>query len=383
MYTRNLPPPRSAAFLFGPRGTGKSTWARTTLKQAWSVNLLLAEEAIRYARDPSAFRARVLAQPRDRWIVVDEIQRAPALLDEVHYLMEEEGYRRFLLTGSSARKLKRGAANLLAGRAILKQLFPLTSKETEFEIPVQQLLDYGSLPMSVTAQDDAAREDYLRAYLTVYLAEEIRAESLVRNLGSFSRFLEVAALAAGQVTNVSGVARDAGVARDTVRGYFDVLTDTLIGSWLPAWRPRAKIKETALPKFYWFDPGVLRAAAGGFDNAVPADFEGVLLEHLVLHELRAYMHYANVKGSLGYWATPGGTEVDFVYSRGGRTVGIEVKHSRTWQSRFLKGLKSLGEARPVEGWVVYRGREELVMDGTRVMPVAAFLRRLHAGEVVG
>jgi predicted AAA+ superfamily ATPase len=383
MFTRDLKPPRTAAFLFGPRGTGKSTWARQTLRDAWFVNLLLAEEMLRYERDPSQFRARVLALPKDRWIVVDEIQRVPGLLDEVHYLMEEKGYRRFLMTGSSARKLKRGAANLLAGRAVLQQMFPLTSHEQRATVPVQQLLRYGALPASVNAEDDELREAYLRAYVTVYLNEEIRAEGLVRNLGSFSRFVEVAALAAGQLTNVSGLARDAGVSRETARGYFEVLVDTLVGHWLPAWRPRARVKEVALPKFYWFDPGVLRAAAGGFDNLLPADFEGIALEHLVLHEIRAYMHYANVKGTLGYWATPSGTEVDFVYSHGTRTVGIEVKHARVWRNEFRKGLKALCEDRDAQTWVVYRGEEEMRVDGTRVIPVAAFLRCLHAGQVLG
>lgn len=383
MFPRDLQPSSTAAFLFGPRGTGKSTWARERLAGAWFVNLLLAEEVLRYAHRPADFRAQVLALPKDRWIVVDEIQRVPGLLDEVHYLMEEKGYRRFLLTGSSARKLRRGAANLLAGRAVLKQLFPLTTHELGNAATVQQLLRYGALPMSVTAADDEAREAYLRAYVTVYLSEEIRAEGLVRNLGSFTRFLEVAALAAGQVTNVSGIARDAAIARETARGYFEILVDTLVGAWLPAWRPRAKVKEVALPKFYWFDPGVLRAAAGGFDGGLPADMEGVLLEHLVLHEIRAHMHYANVKGTLGYWATPSGTEVDFVYSRGDRTVGIEVKHARVWRGEFRKGLKALCDARSAQTWCVYRGKEELVVEGTRVVPVEGFLRRLHAGEVLG
>ncbi len=167
--------------------------------------------------------------------------------------------------------------------------------------------------------------------MTTYLTEEIRAEGLVRDLGGFSRFLEVAALAAGQTTNVSSLARDAGVARQTLRGYFDVLVDTLIGDWLPAYRPRAKVKEIALPKFYWFDAGVLHAAAGGFDQPLPADWNGVLLEHLVFHEIRSYLHYNNVKGSLGYWRTPSGSEVDFVWWYGAKMAAIEVKSSRSFR----------------------------------------------------
>jgi predicted AAA+ superfamily ATPase len=355
---------------------------RSTFKETLTLNLLSASEALRYEKDPGLLRATVLAQPRGRWIVVDEVQRVPKLLDEVHYLMEEEGYKKFVLTGSSARKLKKGAANLLAGRAVVKQMFPLTTHEMGFSVPMQKLIRFGAMPLSVTAHDDESREDFLRAYVTTYLSEEIKAEALVRNLGGFSRFLEVAALAAGQRTNVSNVARDAAVSRETVRGYFDVLVDTLIGFWLPAHRPRAKIKEVALSKFYWFDPGVLHAAAGGFDQPMPADWSGVLFEHLILHELRSYIHYARVKGSLGYWATPSGAEVDFVWRFGDRIVAIEVKHGRKFRREYCKGLASLLASTRAETYVVYLGAHELDVEGTRVLPAEVFLRRLHAGEIL-
>lgn len=385
MFTRTLEPPRSAFFLFGPRGTGKSSWIRAHLAGAQVFNLLTPDNAVRYEREPALFRAEVLARPKSDWFVLDEVQRVPRLLDEVHYLMEEKGYRKFALTGSSARKLRRGGANLLAGRAVLRQLLPLTSAETAFSVPIGQCLHYGSMPLSITAGDDRAREDYLRAYVTTYLAEEIRAEGLVRDLGSFSRFLDVAALAAGRTTNVSGLARDAGVSRETARGYFEILVDTLIGEWLPAWRPRAKVKEVAQPKFYWFDAGVLHAAARGFEQPMPADWEGVLLEHFVLHELRAYLHYHGVRGSLGYWATPSGGEVDFVWWYGKEQVAIEVKASRRYRSEFTAGIRSFeaGMSGRIRSYVVYRGDRELDVDGTRVLPVEAFLRRLHAGEIVG
>lgn len=311
------------------------------------------------------------------------MQRVPRILDEVHFLMEEEGYKRFALTGSSACKLKRGGANLLAGRATVKNLFPLTSAETSFSVPAKQLLRFGAMPLSVTAPDDEAREDFLRAYVTTYLSEEIKAEGLVRDLGGFSRFLEVASLAAGEVTNVSGIARDAGVSRETARGYFDVLIDTLIGYWLPAYRPRAKVKEVALPKFYWFDPGVLHASAGGFDQPLPADWDGVLLEHLVLHELRSRVHYAGVKGSLGYWRTPSGSEVDFVWWHGRDVVAIEVKAARDFRRDFTKGIQSFVAGVPARSYLVYRGTRELEVDGTRVLPLEQFLRRLHDGGIIG
>jgi predicted AAA+ superfamily ATPase len=382
MFTRTLRRPDRAFFLFGPRGTGKSTWARSVLPDAHVVNLLLADAMLRYQRDPAVFRAEVLARPRSGWVVVDEVQRAPQLLDEVHYLMEEAGYRRFALTGSSARKLKRGSSNLLAGRAVLRTLFPLTSAEMGFSVPMSRLLRYGSMPLSVTAPNDGAREDYLRAFVTTYLSEEIKAEGLVRDLGGFSRFLEVASLAAGRATNVSGIARDAAVSRETARGYFDILVDTLVGRWLPAYRPRAKVKETALPKFYWFDAGVLHAAAGGFDQPLPADWRGVLFEHLILNEIQAYLHYAGVRGSLGYWATPSGSEVDFVWWHGARVVAIEAKAATTWRREFRKGLDALTTGPAARRYVVYGGDRELRDEGVTVLPLPTFLRRLHAGEII-
>jgi predicted AAA+ superfamily ATPase len=376
-----LQPPRTSFFLFGPRGTGKSTWIRSHFAGAHVVNLLASDAMLRYERDPAQFRAEVLALPKERWIVVDEVQRVPKLLDEVHLLMEEAGHRRFALTGSSARKLKRGAANLLAGRAVVRNLFPLSSVETGFAVPLARVLRYGALPLSVNAPDDEAREDFLRAYVTTYLSEEIKAEGLVRDLGGFSRFLEVASLAAGRISNVSGIARDAGVSRETARGYFEVLVDTLIAHWLPAYRPR--VKERAQPKIYWFEPGVLHAAAGGFDQPLPADWEGVLLEHLVLHEIRCRIHYAGIKGSLGYWATPTGSEVDFVWWRGREVVAIEVKHAREPRREFRKRIAAfLGNAK-ARSFVVYRGTRELEIEGTRFLPLQRFLRQLHAGEIFG
>lgn len=384
MYPRTLQPPSSAFFLFGPRGTGKSTWLRNNLPGALVVNLLQQENMVRYESQPELLRAQVLARPTSDWIVIDEVQRVPKLLNEVHYLMEEEGYKRFALTGSSARKLRRGGANLLAGRAVVRNMYPLTTFEMNYSVPLGQLMRYGSLPLSVTADSDEAREDFLRAYAVTYLAEEIKAEGLVRDLGSYSRFLQVAAIAAGQRTNVSGLARDAGVNRETTRGYFDVLVDTLIADWLPAYRPRAKVKETALPKLYWFDTGVLNAAIRAFDQPPPADWDGVLLEHLLLHEIRAHVHYKSVKGSLGYWATPSGTEVDFVWWHGAHMVAIEVKASATFRKEYTRGLSTLREAIPsARTLVVYRGTEELLVDGIRVLPVELFLRKLHAGEVLG
>lgn len=384
MYTRSLLKQKHSFFLFGPRGVGKSTWIRQEYPDAMIIDLLPPDELLRYTKNPGLLTAKVSVAPKNRWIVVDEIQKVPSLLDEVHHLMENKGYKNFVLSGSSARKLKRGSANMLGGRANTKSLYPLNAKELNFSFDPHQVLHYGMLPLSLLPEDPAQKEAFLRSYLTTYINEEIRAEGLVRDIGHFSRFLDIAALMAGRQVNVLGLARDAGISRDTVQGYFSVFEDTLLGSYLYPYRPRAKVKEVAKPKFYWFDSGVLHAAAGGFDQPMPKDWQGVLLEHLVHHELKSYLDYAGVRGTLGYWRTPSGTEVDFVWWYGDEVVGIEVKHSQSFRKEFLKGLKSLRESLPLKkAYLVYFGQEELLIDDVLIIPVMNFLKKLHAGEVLG
>ena len=394
MYIRSLKPPDSTFFLFGARGTGKSTWLKHRLNDAFIVDLLPTAQSLRFERDPSLFGALVRARPKEQWIIVDEIQKVPSLLDDVHALIENDGYRKFALSGSSARKLKRNHAkrnhtNLLAGRAITRRMFPLTAQETNFEAfaaqaPRFDLLRFGMLPLVVTANTDAHREDILSTYIDTYLREEIKQEALVRNIGSFARFTEVAALAAGQRVNISGIARDSGVTRDTARGYFDVLIDTLMGSWLPAFRPRAKIKENAKSKFYWFDSGVLNAAAGYQQQPAPADWTGVLLEHMIHHELTAYMHYHRIKGTLSYWRTPSGSEVDFVWHYGDSIVAIEAKSTPRYRRQQRKGIDSLRATKALKAaYIVNLGHDELLSDDVRILPLQKFLQELHAGNVIG
>ncbi|MBX7117326.1 MAG: DUF4143 domain-containing protein, partial [Myxococcaceae bacterium] len=333
MYTRRLQPPRRSFFLFGPRATGKTTWLRSVFLEAHWFNLLLESELIRLTRDPLAFRQEVEALPANSWVVVDEVQRLPALLNDVHELLSRRGPSfRFALTGSSARKLKRGQANLLAGRALTKKFFPLTMAEMGGLPAIDELLSLGCLPQIRDAADSRERVELLEAYSDTYLAEEVRAEALVKNLASFTRFLEVAAVMNGQVTNVSSLAREAGVARPTVQGYFDVLIDTLLGVWLPAYRNQVRVKEVAHPKFYFFDTGVVRSLSRKLREPLEQAERGHLLETYVLHELRAYDHDASLGGSLSYWRTPSGSEVDFIWSRGKKQVAIEVKASTRWRS---------------------------------------------------
>jgi predicted AAA+ superfamily ATPase len=380
MYTRSLTPPTRSFFLLGPRAVGKSTWLKKHYAAGLMVNLLRADTRLALLRDPSLLQKRVRARPHGSWVVIDEVQLLPALLSEGHDLMEAGGYR-FALSGSSARKIKRGDANLLAGRAIMRAMFPLTYEELGHTADLTQRIERGSLPLVVNAEEDW--DDVLQAYTLTYLREEIQAEALVRNLGAFSRFLECTALANGQITNISALARDAGVQRPTVQGYFQILQDTLLGTLLPAWRARVRVKEQQHPKFYWFDSGVARAMAGRLRVPIEPEERGHLLETYILHELRSYLHYRKIPGSLSYWRTPSGTEVDFIWSGAGPEVGIEVKASRRWRKEHGNGLRALAESRTLQGlFGVYLG-EDVLQDGNiQILPLRQFLDRLYSGDLL-
>ncbi len=382
MYTRALKVPARSFFLFGPRGTGKTTWLRQALPDALWFDLLRTQTILELSREPELFRQRVEARPRGTWVVIDEIQRMPTLLHEVHALMSEYGRAyRFALSGSSARKLRQLDIDLLAGRAINRQFFPLTAAELSFDLAIDRTLRVGLLPQ-VQADPEYA-VDILEAYVSNYLREEIQQEALVRRLDRFARFLHVAALMNGQVVNVSGVSRDAAVARPTVQGYFQILVDTLVGAWLPAWQPRAKVKEVASPKFYLFDTGAARALAGRIHEPLEGLERGFLLETWIFHELRAALAYQGGGGDLRYWRTPSGSEVDFIWTRGGRAVGIEVKAATVWRRESGEALKTLLADRVVQsGYGVYTGTAELKDGPIRVLPLHAFLRALVAGEVL-
>ena len=386
MFRRELSLPERSFFLFGPRGTGKTTWLRSTLPDARWYDLLLDRELVRLTRDPGLFGREVAALPAGSWVVVDEVQKLPALLNEVQDLLVRHPRRwRFALTGSSARKLRRGDVNLLAGRVVNRHFFPLTAAELGDRFHVDDVLAFGGLP-AVHAEPGGrlARIDVLQAYAENYLTQEIRHEALVKSLTAFSRFLDVASVVNAQVVNVSALSRDAGVARPTVQGYFDILVDTLVGTWLPAWRPRARVKETGHPKFYFFDPGAVRALGGRLHDPLGAAERGPLLETWVLHELRAWLNRSGAGGSLAYWRTPSGSEADFVWTRGRTAVGIEVKCATRWRrgdGAALAQLRAGGVVRRAFG--VYLGSTALRDGDVEVLPLAAFLARLGAGEALG
>ena len=369
-YNRLTAPPEQSFFLFGMRGVGKSTWARETFPDAEYVDLLDERLYQDLLADPSLFAQSIAhLAPGDR-VVVDEVQRLPALLNEVHRSIETRRLR-FALLGSSARKLRAAGVNLLAGRALKKTMFPLTGAELGDAFDLDRVLRYGSVPLVWTS--DAPR-DVLEAYVQLYLREEIRAEALVRNLPGFVRFLPVAALFNAQVINVTGIARDAGVARTTVQGYLDILEDTLLVHRLPAYEARVRVRERRLPKLYWVDPGIVRAVRRQLGEVTPEE-RGPLLETWVLTTLRAHAEVQDLYDELSYWAPhQSATEVDVVLQRGRELLAIEVKSTERYHTGLLKGLRALGELpRLARRVLVYTGRRSFVSsDGIEVWPAGRF-----------
>ena len=381
MYTRLLPTPTRSVFLFGPRGTGKSTWIRDRFPDTAIYDLLDTGEALRLSKDPHALYRELATLPRGSWAVVDEVQKVPELLDEVHRLIESHRLR-FVLSGSSARKLRRGGVNLLAGRAITTSMYPLVSAELDFEFDPERALRFGMLPMAVTTD---VPQDYLRTYAETYLVQEIQAEALTRNLGAFARFLEIAARQNGQVTNATSIARDTGINRRTVQLHFEILTDTLIGFWLPPWRLKSATKQVRQSKFHFFDSGVARALSGRLPYPPTPEELGPLAETFVLNELRAYLGYSGADYRLCFWRSYDGAEVDVLCETVEGFVAIEIKASPRWEKRFNRGLHrvrdDLGKDRTAcHG--VYLGERPALWDDVHVLPLVDFLKRLWAGEII-
>jgi uncharacterized protein len=382
MYTRTLAIPDHSFFLFGPRSTGKTTWLREKLGNALWFNLLLDRDYVPLLQDAGQFQNAVEAQASGSWIVVDEVQRLPGLLREVHDLIAIHGDgRRFALSGSSARKLRRMDVDLLAGRVIDRRMFPLTSRELGFPADIPKLLSIGMLPPIHQKPEMAV--DLLESYAGRYLREEIQQEALVKDLGSFGRFLRIAALMNGQVVNVAGISRDAGIARTTVQRYFDTLIDTLVGVWVPGWQPRAKVREAVRPKFYFFDAGAVRTLANRVRDPLTDWEKGPLLETFLLHELRAAAAYLNAGGEISYWRTPAHVEIDFIWARGDKAVAIEVKSSSQWRSAYSAPLRRAIEEKTIsKGFGVYLGARSLKEGGVRIFPVQDFLKLLWSGDIL-
>lgn len=327
---------KKSFFLFGPRATGKSTLIKQQLaKTCLVIDLLRSDLYLRLSSNPYELESIIDAHEKPDIVVIDEVQKIPMLLNEVHRLIENRKIK-FLLTGSSARKLKHHDVNLLAGRAWQAELFPLTRREIK-DFDLDRFIKYGGLPAVYLSKYP---EEELRAYVSTYLVEEIQAEALVRKLPAFSRFLQTAALANSKIINFSKIANDTGIPVSTIREYYQILTDTFIGFMLPAWKKTVKRKPISTAKFYFFDTGIKNTVAGikHIDNK--SEIYGENFEQLMVMEMRAYISYHRLNANLNYWRAKNGQEVDLVVND---KIAIEVKLSHKVTNKHLTNLKALQE----------------------------------------
>ena len=362
-----------SAFLWGPRKVGKTHWLHHELpaEPSLAIDLLETDTFAEYASRPSLLRERFQAG----LVVIDEIQKIPALLDEVHWLIERKKAT-FLLTGSSARKLRRGHANLLGGRAWRYEMGPLSACEVQ-GFDLDAALHRGLVPMHLLSPDPARD---LRAYVADYLREEIAAEATVRNIPAFTEFLRIAALTSSDLLNYENVAREAGVSARVVRGYFDILEDTMLGHRLPPWTRSKNRRMILTEKFYLFDVGVANHLARRTPTPGTPDY-GKSFEHWVLMELMNYRRYQSPDLPLAFWRTSTGSEVDFVV--GEMDLAIEVKSGNRVQDNDLRGLQALAESHKVKKRIVVCGeRQTRVVDGIEILPWRAFVERLWDGDLV-
>jgi uncharacterized protein len=372
VFTRVISAPAASFFLFGPRGTGKSTWLRTQFPDALFFDLLESETYVELLASPQRLDKRIPTGFKGR-VVIDEVQKIPEILDEVHRLIERRKLK-FALTGSSARKLRRGGVNLLAGRARSLAMHPLTCEELGDSFDLRTALDLGMLPTVHTTDPDDARS-YLRGYVGTYLREEVQHEGLTRNLSAFARFLEVATLSQAQPLNISGVGRDCGVDRKVVEDYFRIVEDLLIGFRLPPFTRRAKRRLTQHPKFFFFDAGVYRALRprGPLDSA--EEIDGAAMETLVVQEVRAVNDLRNLEYSLHHWRSANGQEVDLVLYGPRGLHAIEVKRTSMVRGRDLAGLEAFLSDYPMARACVVYGGERAYHEGKiEIVPAPAFFR---------
>jgi len=385
-FPRLLEPPTKTFLLLGPRGTGKSTWLAKHFASATWIDLLHTDTLYRYRANPALLRTDLAGLKAGDWAVIDEAQKVPDLLDEIHGLYESKRIN-FAITGSSARKLRRADVNLLGGRAIRCDFFPLTWAEIQRPALFESCLDFGTLPPVLAAPEHAA--DTLASYVGTYLQEEIAAEALTRSLQPFARFLQVAARHHAQVLNVERVAQQAAVKRRTVDTYFEILDDTLLGTRLPAIRLGIRTKEVAHPKFYFFDVGVARAAAGWIRETMPEEWRGFAFETLLLGELRAFNAYRRKEKRLFHYTVSNSFDIDFlvetqkkILNRPARYVAIEAKAARHWRHEWSEPLHLLvGNQMITAAYGVYLGTKRIEDGDVTVLPFREFSEELWTGEV--
>jgi predicted AAA+ superfamily ATPase len=377
--SRFIHAPTGSFFLFGPRGTGKSSWLRQTFPKAIYLDFLSPEVFRAYASAPERLVSLVEGNPQQKIIIIDEVQKIPDILSVVHLLVEKDKSLCFILTGSSSRKLKRTGVDLLGGRAVVKHLQPFMAAELGKDFNFDKALEQGLLPLVWGAQNPKST---LSAYIGLYLHEEVKMEGLVRNIGNFSRFLEAVSLSHASILSLSEISRECEVERKTVEGYVNVLEDLLLAYRLNVFTKKAKRHLIGHPKFYLFDTGVFHALRPRGPLNTDQDIAGSALEGLVAQHLKAYQAYSNKKIDLYYWRTKSGVEVDFVVYGEDAFWAIEVKSSKKIHPHDLKGLLSFKEDYPQAKTVLlYRGKERLRIQNVLCLPCEQFLTHLNPGKL--
>ena len=371
---RYFDPPKNNYFLFGPRGTGKSTWLEQKYAEAAWIDLLNPESERLYLARPERLEEFVRANKRRAPVIIDEIQHVPQLLSVVHRLIEQDKSLRFVLTGSSARKLRQSGVDLLGGRAILTSMYPFMASEMGKLFELDESLRLGMVPLVRMAQEP---DIILRGYIDLYIQQEVKAEGMVRRLDDFNRFLEIMSFSYGQLLNVAAVARECAASRNTVESYISILEDLLLGIRLPIFTRRAKRATVAHSKFYYFDCGVFRALRPKGPLDPREEIIGPALEGLVFQHLRAWIDYRKADMRLYYWRTQAGTEVDFIIYGSEGLYAIEVKNSRSIHPQDLRGLTNFRQDYPESSaLLLYRGDQIFERGGILVVPVDRFLKEL-------
>jgi predicted AAA+ superfamily ATPase len=366
-----------SCFLWGARQTGKSTLLKQLFPNSPYYDLLLSSEFERLNRRPAILREELLATPTsNKPVIIDEVQKVPALLDEVQWLIVNHGIQ-FVLCGSSARKLKRSGANLLGGRAIRYELFPLVYREIP-DFNLLRALNCGLLPRHYLGENSKL---LIQSYVGDYLKEEIAAEALSRNIPAFGRFLEAASFSNGEFVNYKNIGSECGIDTSTVKDYFQILEDTLIARFVPSYRERPKRRVIQSPKFYFFDVGLVNFLLKRGEIVFRSENFGRAFEHFIFQELVAHSHYSGINYPISYWRTASDIEVDFILGR--HEFAIEIKGVEEVSSRHLRGLKAFQEEYQVkQSIVVSLDARPRVADGIKILPWKDFLNMLWNGDII-
>lgn len=380
MYKRFFTPPEGSYFLFGPRGTGKSTWLKQYYSNALWIDLLNPEVFRFLSGGAERLRGMIESEPNQQVIIIDEVQKIPELLDVVHSMIEERKGYQFIMTGSSARKLKKYGVNLLGGRALLRRMPPFFAAEIEENFKLERNIKLGMLPIVLDSEDP---DEVLRAYVGIYLKEEVQSEGVVRNLGDFARFLEAMSFSHGSMINTSNIARESQIARKTVDSYLHILEDLLLSFHISIFRRKSKRQLVNQKKFYFFDAGVYHSIRPKNLYDITTEIEGAALEGLVAQHLKTWVDAQKEGHQLYFWRTTSKLEVDFIVTGPDTFLAIEVKNGKTIHPKSLHGLKAFmidyPQATPL---LLYRGAQTYKEGDVLCMPIENFLKEIHPDQAL-